>query len=35
MILSCADALKKQDGVQAFREKTLHYFREKISEQLA
>jgi AraC-like DNA-binding protein len=35
MILSCADALKKQDGAQAFREKTMHHFREKISEQLS
>lgn len=34
MILSCADTLKKQDGVQAFREKIMHYFREKISEPL-
>jgi AraC-like DNA-binding protein len=35
MILSCVDALKKQDGAQAFREKTMHYFREKISEPLS
>jgi AraC-like DNA-binding protein len=35
MILSCADALKKQDGMQAFREKIMNYFREKISEPLA
>jgi hypothetical protein len=35
MILSCVDALKKQDGVQAFREKTMRYFREKISEPLS
>jgi AraC-like DNA-binding protein len=34
MLLSCADALKKQDGVQAFREKIMNYFRENISEPL-
>jgi AraC-like DNA-binding protein len=34
MILSCVEALKKQDGPQAFREKTMRYFREKISETL-
>jgi AraC-like DNA-binding protein len=34
MILLCVDALKKQDGVQAFREKTMNYLREKISESL-
>jgi AraC-like DNA-binding protein len=35
MLLSCVDALKKQDGIQAFREKIMNYFREKISEPLA
>jgi AraC-like DNA-binding protein len=34
MLLSCVDMLKKQDGGQAFREKLMAYFRERLSETL-
>jgi AraC-like DNA-binding protein len=34
ILLTCVDMLKKQDGIQAFREKLMAYLREKLSEPL-
>jgi AraC-like DNA-binding protein len=34
ILLACVDMLEKQDNAQAFREKLMDYFREKISEPL-